>query len=44
METYHLRVVIHANSILGCSEMDSRDSNIRKKNHAITILIAHQEQ
>lgn len=37
-------MVIHANSILGCSEMDSGDSNIRKKNHAIAVLISHQEQ
>lgn len=44
MDMYHLRVVIHANSILGCSEMDSGDSNIRKKNHAIAVLISHQEQ
>lgn len=38
---YHLRVVIHAYSILGCSEMDSGDSNIRKKNHAIAVSIFH---
>lgn len=45
-ETYHLRAVVNANSILGCSEMDSGDANIRKKNHAIavTILISHREQ
>lgn len=30
METYHLRVVIHANSVLGCFEIDSVDSNTRK--------------
>lgn len=41
METYHLRVVIHANSVLGYSEMDSGDSNIRKKSHAIAVLIFH---
>lgn len=44
MKTYHLRVVMDANSILSCSEMDSRDSNIIKKNHAFAVLIFHQEQ
>lgn len=41
METYHLRVVIHANSVLGCSEMDSGDFNISKKIHTISVLIFH---
>lgn len=41
MELYHLTVVIHANSICGCSEMVSGDSYTRKK---IRLLLSHQEQ